>query len=262
MGWLVGYANPTNAESLKALICAPGGPGSTAEAQDRLNSFFGAFGTLVDLEITGEYHNTVMGCEAYIRDHSPAFGIFSLPLFLDWQKSRKLGVIGEVITEGEAEGRYYIVARAGGSLSDLRGKTLVTKHWDQVGFLSSVAFHGEIDLLAHFKGKKMSSGLRAIKKVSQGKADAALLDHAEFSSLPSLPLPMELVPVATSYSIPGAPLVMIGKHPGVEKALKKGLSRLCVAEKSACKALQLRQINPVGSTHYKEAAKLYRSKKP
>ena len=258
---LLCVSTTASAQAVYGLVCAPGGAGSTGEAQERIDSFFSALEPLVGFKVEGEYHNTMAGCQAYMKRQSPSFGIFSIPVYLDWKKQKKLVVIGEVVREGDGEGRFYVVGKKGATLESLRGQPMLSRHWDLASFISSVAFQGEFNLADHFQGKKVSSGLRAIKKVAQGKAGAALLDHKEYSSLGSLPLPVELEALLTSHPVPGAPLVLIGKGAKIEVPLKKGLGRLCVVNKAACESIQLKQIRLVKPTHYRKVEKLSSGKR-
>jgi len=250
------FSTTASAETVYGLVCVPGGAGSAEEAQERIDTFFSALEPLVGFKVEGEYQNTLAGCESYLKRQSPSFGIFSTPVYLEWKKEKKLVVMGEVLREGHGEGRFYVVGRKGTTLEGLRGQALLSRHWDLEPFVSSVAFQNKLNLAEHFQGKKVSSGLRAIKKVSKGKAGAALLDEQEYASLGSLPLPVELEALLTSEPLPGAPLVLIGKGGKNAKSLKKGLGRLCVVNKAACEAIQLKQIRLVKPGHYRQVEKL------
>jgi hypothetical protein len=246
----VGAAAPAHAEEHAMLICIPGGPGSTAEAAERLPKLFARFGEVTGLQWRGEYHTVKASCDKYLEEQRPVLGLFDYATFLEQREARKLVPAVEVIRQGQGQNRYFLVAKKGQGLEALKGKGLWSAHLDAAAFISKVAFDGRIDIAKDFEGKRTASSLKAIKALAKGEADVILIDENEYASLGELPFAGDLEAIATSDPLPGVPLVVIGGDEALAKRLGDKLPALCQGAEEVCKSIELVAFRPLDANTY------------
>ena len=254
---------PATAAAHALAICYPAGPGSTAQARPVLDKFLRHMertGGMTAGSMSGEYHNTLPGCLAYIKQAKPLFGVFDLATFLAQQKQLKLTPLACM---GSATGqRYHLLVRKGSykDIASLKGKTLYVTLSDTT-FVSKVVLGGKVDAARHFKIKQSRRPLKGIRKVARGKADATLVDDMAWRHLKELKLPAELVRIHSSPGMPGLTFAVLGTakaNPAAVKKLTRALPRLCSGDgRKMCKTVQATTITRVTPAAYRDFARQY-----
>lgn len=255
MGVLVGVGTAAEAAPQTLLVCAPGGPGSTADAKERLDAFFRAFEAKTGMPIQGEYHTTQAGCDAFAAASKPTLAIFPYSHYFARRAADKLLPVAQVIRKGQGQNRYFLVAKKGATLESLAGKKLMSSHLADAEFLSKAAFDSKVDLRAGFEGQEVSTAIKAIKALARDKADVILLDENEHTSLADLALSADFAIVAESEPLPGAPLVVVGGDEALAGTLRAALAGLCDADAKACNALEVEGLRAADPATYEPLAR-------
>lgn len=240
---------PARAEGHKMLVCFPGGPGSTADATERLAAFFARLKAVSGLEVTGEYHNTREACERYLTSAAPSIAMFPYAELIDRQQSLGLVPVAQVTRQGRGDNRYFVVAKKGSTLDGLKGKTLMTAVGGDLAVVAKAGFGKKLDLQSHFQVQTVATALKAIKGLAKGTVDAALLDANEYKSLQGLPNASELEAIATSDPLPGAPVVVTAAGAPLAQTLREALPKVC-QEPKACEAIEVERIAPADASTY------------
>ena len=246
----VGFA-PKGASAHTMLVCFPGGPGSTNDAVERLTTFFARLKTVSGLDVQGEYHNTKEACDRYLSTAKPTIAMFPYSDFLARAEALHLVPVAQVVRQGRADNRYYIVGKKGQTLADLKGKALMTAHGAELDVISNVGFGDKVNLRKDFTVRDASTSLRAIKALAKGQTDAILLDSNEWKSLQTLPSASEMEAALTSEPLPGQPVVVMGEGAAVAQKLRESLPKVC-EDKKACEAIEVERILPADASTYKE----------
>lgn len=229
------------------LICIPGGPGNAEDAAPRIERFLQGLAGTSGESFVGHYENSREGCDKIVRNTPPRFAIFDHAVFASLQKKLGLTPFLEVEPSNGLPIRYHLMSRGGETLESLKGKALLSAHWDKADFLSRVAF--KIDLKTNFKGGK-SSALRAIKKLVKGKVDVILLDESEYQSLRELPFAKDLIAVSSSDVLPGLALSEVGPLSALGKKVQKAGAALCTKDPDACIGVEMKSLRAVDSSRY------------
>lgn len=167
---------------------------------------------------TGVFAPTPEEAIAAVEKKKPGFGMFDPDLFLAKRKAWDLEVIATVEGTRQTSEKMVIVAKDAAlkTLDQLKGKRLASTHFQSMKFLDKMIFDGKIETATFFKpaGEKFSSELsivKAIRKVNDGKADAAMMTESEWKSQQA-GLGKELHVVFTSaHELPPTPVVAFGK---------------------------------------------------
>lgn len=201
-------------EKLTVIIVFPGGPEEKKEIKEAIREFVDMIGEKADFEpeaVNLRYFNDSKEALAYLRENPDSFIISSLGFFLTNRREFNLLPLARVeLTEGRSEHYYLIVKKEKyKTLADLKGKTISGNTlYEDPAFLTRIVFDNQADLASCFKLAPTSRPLRAIRKVAEGKLDAALLDEAQYRSLQRLPLFQKIEVIYTSPKLPEVGLMM------------------------------------------------------
>jgi hypothetical protein len=199
------------------VVCAPGSPGTTDEAQPRMDAFASALGAKVGGGgIAAVYEPTDAG--GVKRFDSAAIGIVSLPFFLAHEKDLGLHARLSAVQKGRpALERWSLVAQRGRAV--VGGMTIVSTSGFAPGFVRAAI--GKVP--AGVKIVQASSVLSALRKAANGEPVAVLLDGQQAAALGSLPFAAKLEVVATSPAWPVGLVVTVDSRvkawPPIERAL-------------------------------------------
>lgn len=226
---LTAAAGPTT-----LVFCAPGYPGTTAEAQPAMDAFARAVARAAgqaEGSLAAVYHETEQGGMERLGQPDAGLAILPLPLYLEKERELRLKPLAQVIAKGGAaaepwtllakKGRvdrpaamanWQVVSVAGYSTAFLRGPVL-----GSFGGLppnARVVFTGAI--------------LSALRRAAAGEDVAVILDRAQAASLATLPFADELQAVATSAPLPVAVVAAVGNRlPAVRaRALAAAMAKL------------------------------------
>jgi hypothetical protein len=237
-------AAPAAGEKQAIVVCSPGSPGKTDEAQPRMDAFAGAVSAKAGAPIAAVYDPTNDG--GVTRFASAGIGLVSLPFFLQHEKDLALKPRLTAVAKGRpALERWGLVVGKGKvkSAADLASFTINTNLAFSPGFVRGVVIGGLGPLPASAKITQSSSVLSALRHAADGEPIAVVVDGTTEASLSSLPFAQKLEVVAHSPPAPAGIVVTIdAKMPdktwaGIEKAML-GMS----GDKSAATALDAIQM--------------------
>jgi hypothetical protein len=216
------------------VVCAPGYPGTTAEAQPSMDVLADAVSRSVGWPVgtvTAQYQETEEGGLALYRSTRPTLALVPLAFYLAHGRELTLNAKAQVVPkDGKETDVFTLVAKKGrvASASSLDGWRLVSLVAYAPDFIRNVALArwGKLpkDVTFVASGQILSS----LKRASAGEDVAVLLDGTQTASLPSLPFAGDLEAVAASAPVPAFVLCSVGPSLGPvdSKRLIAGLLKL------------------------------------
>jgi hypothetical protein len=216
-------ATSSSAADLTMVVCAPGYPGSTAEAQSAMEGFAMAVAAAAGWgggELAAEYFETEEGGVARLAATDAGLSLVTLPFFLEHRK--ELGLQAEMLavpTGRQAKEPWSLVAgkaRVHGP-EDLDGWQLLSLAGHSQAFVRGPALGdwGELpsNLSITFSGAVLSS----LRKAAKGEKIVVLLDAEQTEALGRLPFAGDLEIVHTSPPLPVSVVCSIGNRVSPEK---------------------------------------------
>ncbi len=210
------------------VACAPGYPGSTAEAQPAMDGFAEALdkaagwppGQLRAVYAPSEKDGLALLAPAQL-------GLLSLPFYV--KHASALHLVPRLLVEQKGLGpteRWTLVAKKGrvGKPADLASFTVLSLAGYAPDFVRRV-LGPDWRLPDTTRVMESAQVLSALRRALQGQDVAVLLDGAQGQALPTLPFAAELEVLATSAPLPAALLATVGNRlpparwPPLEKAL-------------------------------------------
>ena len=215
------------------VACAPGYPGTTAEAQPSMDAFAAAVAEAAGWakgEVAASYQETEQGGLARLAKPDAAVALVSLPFLA--QHGRALALEPRLQVEEKANGLdqvWSLVARKGrvGAPAALASFTVASIAGYSPGFVrAALAGWGRLPDTARVV--QSSQVLSSLRKAVAGEDVAVLLDASQAAALPSLPFAPELEVVARSEPLPVAFVCTVGKRLPAPRwsALAAGLEKL------------------------------------
>jgi hypothetical protein len=222
------------AGGMTLVVCAPGYPGSTAEAQSAMDGFAAAVATGAGWkpgELGAVYFETEKAGVDRLAAPDAALALAALPFWLQHRAALKLTPQLQAVEEGgEAAEAWTLVAPAGGVTGppSLAGFELVTIGGYAPRFVRGPALGPWGDLPPDVRIVSSNNVLSAMRRASQGNKVAVLLDRASAAAVPTHPFASQLQVVTRSAPLPVAVLsVVADRVPAAKlKALLKGLTAL------------------------------------
>ena len=252
-----------SAAATKLVVCAPGYPGSTVEAQPSLDAFADAAieaagwseGSLISV-----YYPTEDAGLTALADKSAALALVAWPFYEKHGKELQLVEIAEAVykTTGRDEA-WSLVAKKGrvASADQLKGWEIQSLAGYAPEFVrGALASWGKIP--ADVRITATSQVLSALRRAASANDVAVLMDGAQSASLASLPFAAELEVVATSPRVPVAVVCTVGGRlpPQRAAAFAQALERLNDGPKglAALEGIRLTGFVPVTVTRSKAAS--------
>ena len=189
------------------VVCSPGSPGSTDEAQPRMDAFAAAVSAKASTSLAAVYEPTENG--GVTRLKAAGVGLVSLPFFLAHEEELGLHArLQAVSKERPALERWAVVAQKGRvkAVDGLAGFTVVSNVAYAPAFVRGVILGGFGALPADAKLKQSTAVLSSLRKAADGDAIAVVLDGPGETSLASLPFATKLEVVTHS---PPAPVGLV-----------------------------------------------------
>jgi len=211
------------AADLTMVFCAPGYPGSTAEAQSAMEGFAMAVTTAAGWgrgDLAAEYFETEEGGVTRLAATDVGLGMVTLPFFLEHRDD--LGLQPEMLavpTGRKTEEPWSLVAGKGAvqQPADLDGWQLVSLAGHSETFVRGPALGdwGELPptLTITFSGAVLSS----LRKAARGEKIVVLLDAEQADALDRLPFAGDLEIVHRSPPLPVSVVCSIGDRMIPEK---------------------------------------------
>jgi hypothetical protein len=191
------------------VICAPGSPGTTEEAQPTMDTFATAVSASAGTTIAAVYEPADAG--GVKRIEKAGLAIVSLPFFLKHEKELKLHARLEAVQEGRPQHEQWTLVAQKGRVKDahsLAGFTIVSTTAFAPAFVRG-SVHALGTLPADVKLVQSGSVVSALRRAAAGEAVAVLLDGPQEASLASLPFAAKLETVAQSPAMPSGLVVTV-----------------------------------------------------
>ena len=246
------------------VVCSPGSPGTTEDAQPTLDAFAAAVSAKAGIALAAVYDPTEPGGVARIKDAGLA--IVSLPFLLAHEQALGLHPRLDAIQKGRpALERWVLVARKDRvkRADALAGFTIVSSAAFAPAFVRGVVLGTFGKLPANTKLVQSSAVLSALRRAANGDPVAVVLDGPQAASLSTLPFGDRLEVVARSPELPAGIVVTVGDRmpaktwSGIEAALL-GLARDRAAVE-ALAAIQIDRFAPLDDKALDQARKAYAS---
>jgi len=216
------------------VICAPGYPGTTKEAQPSMDTLAAAAAKAAGWEpvrLAAEYHETEDAGVARLKEKLPMLAMVPLPFYLAHASALKLTARAQAVEkDGKPAVTWTLVAKKGRvtSAASLSGFDIVSLAAYAPDFVRNVALAKWGKLPADVTFTPTGQVLSALRKAANGDNVAVLLDVAQAASLPTLPFAADLEVVATSPPLPGVLVCTVGSTvgPTASGQLTSGLLKL------------------------------------
>jgi hypothetical protein len=193
------------------VVCAPGSPGSSAEARPAMEALARALvgaGRLPAGSLSAVYEESEPGGLRRLAQQDATLLLAALPFFLDHEKELRLVPrLSAVPRGGEALERWTLVAGKDPPAS-LEGYTVQSSAGYSKRFVRAAA----PGLPTQVKIQAGSAVLSALRRSADGDKVAVLLDGAQAAALGQLPFASSLAAIGTSPLMPVAVLATVGKR--------------------------------------------------
>lgn len=209
-------SSPVGANGLAVVVCAPGYPGSTAEAQPAMDGLAAAITAAAGWDtaaVRAVYFETEEGGVASLQSPDVALMLVTLPFFLEHRTELDLRPQLMAVPSGrEPLEPWFLVAGAGSvkQPADLEGYELFSLAGHSPRFVKGPALGdwGEVpeSVTITFSGAVLS-GLR---RAAKGENVALLLDAAQTDALERLPFSDQLEVVRSSQMLPVSIVCSVG----------------------------------------------------
>jgi len=213
---LVAAPASARAAPLAFVACAPGYPGTTAEAQPAMDAFTAAVASGAGLApgaIAGAYLPGEQDGLARLEQPDAAVALVPLPFLVKHGRALKLTPRLQAVTEGAAGPTevWSLVAKKGrvSTPAALAGFTLSSTAGYAPAFVEG-ALAGWGKLPAGVKIVASSQVLSALRRAVSGEDVAVLLDGAQAAALATLPFAGDLEVVARSAPLPSGIVATVG----------------------------------------------------
>ncbi len=248
-------------ETWLLVVCSPGSPGTTEEAQPRMDAFASTLSAKAGTRITAVYEPSEAG--GVKRIASASLAIVSLPFFLAHEKD--LGLHARLVTvqEGRPALESWVLVAQKGRIArsdQLAGFTIASNAAFAPGFVRGAVQAGLGALPNNVKLEQTTAVLSALRRAAAGESTAVLLDGPQAAALASLPFASKLEVVARSPAWPAGLVVTVDARVSAQAwaPIQSGLLGLAT-ERSATPVLGSIQIAKFGPLDEKSLASARRA---
>jgi hypothetical protein len=247
------------------VVCSPGSPGTTAEAQPTMDAFAAALSRKAGGAPLGAvYEASEEAGVKRLRAPDAALALVSLPFFLKHEKELRLEARLQAVAKGRPPLEIWTLVAKKGRVTGpaaLDGFTIASSAGFAPGFVRGPALGGFGPLPAGVKVTPSAQVLSALRRAASGDATAVLLDGAQGAALATLPFAGELEAVARSAPLPAGIVASVdARLPAKEwRAIEAALKALPsdAAGASAVAGLQMERFAPVDEAALGAARKAY-----
>jgi len=244
------------------VVCSPGSPGTTDEAQPRMNAFAAAVSARAGTPLAARYEPSEDGGARRLA--ASGLGLVSLPLFLAHEHELGLTARLQVVGKGRpALERWALVAPRGRikAPDGLAGFTIVSPVAFAPAFIRGVVLGGFGKLPANAKLVQSTAVLSSLRRAASGEAVAVVLDGAQEAAMASLPFAGKLEVVTRSPAVPAAVIATIDAR--VPAAAWRGIERALLglasdpAGAAALDAIEVARFAPLDEAALDRARKAF-----
>ena len=239
------------------VVCAPGYPGSTAEAQpsmDALAASLAAAGHLAPGSLAAAYEETEAGSLRRLAKPDAGLVLAPVAFFLDHERELRLAPLLSVVPRGGQALERWTLVTGKGHPNTLDGYTVQSTAGYSQRFVRAAA----PGLPKNVEIRGSGNVLSALRRAADGEKIAVLLDGAQAASLGSLPFASSLATVATSAPMPVAVVATVGKRVDASrwKALEPAFK--AVANDPALEGVRIAAFVPLDRAALDGARSAYR----
>jgi hypothetical protein len=219
---------------LTLVLCAPGYPGTTAEAQSAMDALASAVTARAGWK-AGElkavyFENEKAGLER-LAEPDAALALVPLPFWLEHRQALELEPHLQAIEQGGQAAESWSLVAASGAVTgpaSLAGFELVSTAGYSARFVRGPALGTWGNLPPTVTITFSSAVLTGLRRASSGNKVALLLDRPQAAALPTLPFASKLQIVARSEPLPVSVLSVVNKRvsPARLTGLLKGFTAL------------------------------------
>lgn len=248
------------------VVCSPGSPGTTAEAQPTMDAFAAALSKKAQVAppLAAVYEASEDAGLKRLRAPDAALALVSLPFYLKHEKELGLKARLQAVAKGRPPLEVWTLVAKKGRVtgpSALDGFTIASTAGFAPAFVRGPALGGFGPLPAGVKVTQSAQVLSALRRAGTGDATAVLLDGPQGAALGSLPFAGELETVARSAPLPSGIVATVGARlPSKEwAAVEAALQALPSdpAGASAVAGLQMERFAPLDAPALDAARKAY-----
>ncbi|HEY6050881.1 MAG TPA: hypothetical protein VIZ58_06505 [Thermoanaerobaculia bacterium] len=243
------------------VVCAPGYPGTSAEAQPAMDALARSLAAAAHLppgSTTSVYEETAAGGLRRLADKEAGLLLATLPFYLDHeQELRLVPRLSAVPRDGEPLQRWTLVAGKDHPPS-LEGYTVQSTAGDSKRFVRAAApgLPRQVEIVP------AAAVLSALRKAANGEKVAVLLDGEQFAALAKLPFASSLSVVETSPPMPVAVVATVAKRIDVARwtsfeSAFKGLAK-DPAAREALEGVRMAGFVPLDEAALSRARAAYR----
>ena len=254
---------PARADTL--VVCAPGYPGSTAEAQPAMDAFAAAIDTAAGWapeETSAVYFETEAAGVAKLGKEETAFAMVTLPFFLEHRKTLGLKPLAQAVPAGSDATQVWALVAALGRVSapgELKGWKITSLGGHSPAFVRAMVFDGWGPAPDGLEIVFSSRVLTELRRAAKGEDVAVLLDGPQAASLGRLPFGKDLEILRTSPEVPISLVCSVGGRPSSnrEKAFTEALLGLGGESGEALAGIRIDRFVPVDATALGSAIKAF-----
>jgi hypothetical protein len=193
------------------VVCAPGNPGTTAEAQTAMDALARSFNRVAGApegSYAAVYEETDAGCLRRLSAKETVLVLSTLPFALEHEQDLHLTARLSAMPQGGEPLEKWTLVAGKDHPAALDGYTVQSTAGYSKRFVRAMA----PKLPAGVQVEPVQAVLSALRRSANGEKIAVLLDGAQTASLGTLPFAASLAPVETSPPVPVAILYTVGKR--------------------------------------------------
>jgi hypothetical protein len=197
------------------VVCAPGYPGNTEQAQPTMDEFAAALARAAgwpEGSLRAEYSERADAGVERIRSGDAVLALVTLPFYLEFGSDLELRPHLQAVRERGAVESWSLVVQEGTvrSPGDLSGWEVTGVPGYSPRYVRGPVLGGWGDLPGDVEVTSTSRALSALRRASRGEKVAVLLDDVQAAALASLPFGGSLEIVARSGPLPASVLCTVG----------------------------------------------------
>lgn len=259
----VGLAGPVYAGARDMLLCLPGFPGTTVQAQPYIDKMLRHLEDKLGLEarsMSGVFIPDGGDSVEKLKSVEPGLALVGPSVLAGNHGPLGMKVIARLIIDGKSTEKYSVVVAKGGpaSLKELSGKKVSGAVVHDEKYVVKVLLDGAVGM-GDLQLVSQRRPLKSLRDVARGKAAAAIVDSSVIEHMSELDFAKDLEIIHESKPVPAPAIVLIGEGPAPAKRLKKELVGMCKRPdgQELCKTLTVTAIEAASNADYKALFKRY-----
>lgn len=211
-----GLASAAYGADLLMVVCAPGYPGSTAEAQpamDGLASVVASAAGWDPQDFEAVYFETEEGGLARLAEDDAGLAMLTLPFFLEHREALGLRPVMLAVPSGNEPLESWVLVAGAGAVhepADLGGWQLISLAGHSPRFIRGPALGDWGELPQNLAISMSGAVLSSLRKAAKGEPITVLLDAEQAGAMDRLPFAGDLEVIHRSRPLPVSVLCAVG----------------------------------------------------